>query len=274
MKLAASNIALPAWDHVHLLPRLPELGIKGLEISPSRAWDVSWNEVTAQDVTAYRQAAETAGLEVVGLHGLLYDHPELGLFREPEIVKRTADALVGISAICRDLGGKTLVLSGNRWCYGLEQMEAWNRAREFFDELMPRIEPHGTVFCLKPLGHDETDFCNTAEQCRLLASAVDHPSMGLHLDSCALMENDEMIHTPFAAIRGRLDLFHLSEPGGAEMGSTGRIDHADLRRHLAAISYFGWISMIQRNPDGEDGIDSLARSARFITETYLPIDTR
>ena len=56
-------------------------------------------------VRAYRRDVEAAGLRVVGLHSLFYDHPELGLFRDAERRDRSLDFLVHLSAVCRDLGG-------------------------------------------------------------------------------------------------------------------------------------------------------------------------
>ena len=78
MKLAISNLALPAFDHVSLLPRLREMGVSGLEVAPGQVWAGSGPEADA--VGAYRAAAEAAGLQIVGLHALLDHRPDLGLF--------------------------------------------------------------------------------------------------------------------------------------------------------------------------------------------------
>ncbi|MCR6629175.1 MAG: sugar phosphate isomerase/epimerase [Magnetospirillum sp.] len=271
MKLCASNLALPAFDHLGLLPEVKAMGLDGIEIAPTHTW-VDPNQVSAAEVTAYRQAAETAGLAVVGLHGVLDGEQDLGMFTDTDTQKRTIDTLAQRSALCRDLGGRTLIL-GARWVHDLPEREAWKAGRAFLERLLPRIEAHGTILCLAPLAPEQGDFCATAKSCYLLTNAVDHPALGLHLSAAALAATGEMGHATFAAVRGRLDHFHADEPDLVVAGSTGRIDHADLRRHLAAISYFGWVSVVQKQLSGLS-LEALRRGTRFVADTYLPIDTR
>jgi sugar phosphate isomerase/epimerase len=269
VKLAASNIALPAFDHVHLLPKLRGLGIEGLEIAPSH----TWHDTKPATIAAYGKAVETAGLKVVGLHSLLPDQSDLGLFKDEGTSQRTMDHLVHLSAICRDLGGKTLIW-GPRWRNDLPDRAAWQKCRTFLEVLLPRMENHGTVLCFAPLGLSGGDFCATAKECYLMVNAMDHPAFGLHLGATALMESGEMGHATFAVLRGRLELFHADEPDLAELGSSGKVDHTDLRRHLAAISYFDWVSTVQRGRPGEEPLETLARGIAFAAGRYLPLDTR
>ncbi len=56
MKIAASNLSLPAFDHLHLLPPLRALGITGLEVIPARTWTDLGGELTVRQVGAYRYA--------------------------------------------------------------------------------------------------------------------------------------------------------------------------------------------------------------------------
>lgn len=273
MKLAVSNLALPAFDHLHLLPLLRGLGIEGLEIAPHHTWPDPRYGITAKTISDYRNAVEAVGMKIAGMHALLPDRAGVGLFEDTAGRDRTIDYLVHMSAACRDLGGRTLVF-GSRWCHGLHIKAAWRKCREFLDLLLPRIEDHGTVLCFAPLSPADGDFCTTAHDCYLMANAIDHPSFGLHLSASALAATDEMRHATFAAVRGRLDHVHIDEPRLASVGTTGCIDHADLRRHLAAISYFGWISVVQRATFGSDPLEALVRSAAFVTAHYLPLDTR
>lgn len=265
MKLCASTLALPSVDAASLLPDLRAMGLDGVEVAPAHTWPAG---IDTAEVTAFRRAAEAAGLSVVGLHGVDTD----GMFADHDTQQAAIEHLVACSALCRDLGGHTVVL-GARWCHDLPEREAWKAGRDFLERLLPRIEDHGTVLCLAPLAPDQGDFCATAKSCYLMTNAVDHPSLGLHLSAAALAATGEMGHATFAAVRGRLDHFHADEPELATAGSSGRVDHADLRRHLAAISYFGWVSVVQRQIPGLT-LEALRHGTRFIADTYLPIDTR
>ena len=151
MKIAASTLALPAFDHLPLLPRLAEMGVAGIEIAPAHTWPGPWRVVAAAAIDDYRRAAGEAGLAITGLHAPLAGRPELGLFKGPEALAATIDFLAHLSAVCRDLGGRTVILGGRRRG-ALAESDAWTELRAFLETLLPRIEPHGTVLCLAPVG--------------------------------------------------------------------------------------------------------------------------
>ncbi len=262
---AVSNIALPAFDHLPALAALPGLGFTGLEVAPSRVWRDGWD---AAKVEAYRRAVETAGLTVVGLHSLFFDRPELGLFKAPELRARTLDFMVDLSALCRDLGGVTLIYGGGRKRGELSAEAARAETRHFLSELLPRMEGHGTKLCFEPLGPKDSDFLNSAAECLALVEEIGHPSLGLQLDAKALMENGETGAATFAAVRGRLDHFHANDPGLVPPGSTGAVDHALLGRRLRAIGYTGWVSAEQRLLSEADPLADVARGGDVLTRCY------
>jgi len=272
MKLCASTLALPrggaATTPFH---ELVPLGLDGIEIAPAHTWDDPWR-VNAAELRAYRRFAEGAGLRIVGLHDLLDGESGLGLFTRGDALDRTLEVLLQRSALCRDLGGRTLILDA-LWPLDPPDAESWSGGRRVLERLLPRIEPHGTVLCLAPRGAGRDGIRVTAKSLYMMTNAIEHPALGLHLDATALTENNEMGHATFAAVRGRLDHVHLSEPGRVPFGASGRIDHADLRRHLAAISYFGWVSLVQARAPGR-ALAALGRAAAGATACYLPVDTR
>lgn len=265
MRFAISNIALPAFDHLRALATLPGLGFSGLEVAPSRVWRDGWD---AARVEAYRRAVEGAGLRVVGLHSLFFDRPELGLFKTPELRSRTLDFMVDLSALCRDLGGVTLIYGGGRRRGDLTAAAARAETLAFLSDLLPRLEDHGTKLCFEPLGPKDSDFLNSAAECLALVDAIGHPSLGLQLDAKALVENGETGPETFAAVRGRLDHFHANDPGLGPPGSTGAVDHALLGRRLRDIGYDGWVSAEQRQISESDPLSDVARGGDILTRCY------
>ena len=87
IRTGVSNIALPAYDQNSELAKLSEFGLSGLEIAPSRVWQDTWKGLSGAEVNQYRQAVSSAGLDVIGLHSLLYDQPALSLFDELETLQ-------------------------------------------------------------------------------------------------------------------------------------------------------------------------------------------
>ena len=269
MRLAFSNLALPAFDHLNLLPELRTLGIEGLEIAPDHTWPhPDFGEgFSAQQVGRFSDAAQSAELKIIGLHALLGGRPELGIFEDTETRHHTVEHLVHLSQVCRDLGGRTLILDA-RWARSIPTREAWLQCRAFLERLLPRIEDHGTVLCFAPLAPSEGDFCRLARECLMLANALDHSSFGLHLAAAALAANGETGHQHFAARRGRLDHVHIDEPGLVPLGFSGAVDHPDMRRHLSAISYDGWLSIVQRHDSVVPAHEAILAAVRGFNVIY------
>ncbi len=268
VKYAISNIALSAFTHDVELNQLREMGFRGLEIAPSRVWHDTWKGLSAAEVSVYRTTVERAGLQAVGLHSLFYDHPDLGLFKNAEGRQHSLDFLVHLSAVCRDLGGKTLVWGGGRRRGATPIEEATREAINFMSDLCRRVEGHGTCFCFEPLGPNDSDFINSAYDALKIVKEIDHASLRVQLDAKALVENDEVELETFQNVEKYLVHFHVNEPGLNVLGSSGEIDHAALSSHLKAIKYNGYLSLEQRQVDPKATIENIRQSAGELKKSY------
>ena len=267
-RFAVSNIALSPYDHVDELARLPELGLEGLEVAPSRVWRDTWKGLAAVEVEAYRKKVESAGLCVIGLHSLFFNQPELGLFKGPEVRAETLDFLVHLSGLCRDLGGGTMIYGGGRKRGELPFKAAFAETVGFCGEFCRRIEGHGTVLCFEPLGPADSDFINNVADALSVVVAVDHPALAMQLDAKALVDNGEAEYAPFDAAKRYLVHFHANEPGLTVLGSSGRVDHAAFGGYLKKIGYQGFVSIEQCMLNESDPLADVATSARVLEECY------
>jgi sugar phosphate isomerase/epimerase len=267
--LAVSNIALSAFDHGAEIDRLGDFGLIGLEVAPSRVWRDTWHGLAATDVDRYRRRIEAAGLRGIGLHSLFFDHPGLGLFKEPEVRAETQDFLVHLSAMCRDLGGRTLIYGGGRKRGAVGVEAAFAETVDFFGELCQRIEGHGTCFCLEPLSPRETDFIHSVFDALAVVKAVNHVALRMQLDAKALVANGEATAEPFRAAAADLVHFHANEPGLAVLGTSGTVDHAAFGQFLRDVGYRGFVSVEQRHLNPEDPIGDIAKSVAVLKRCYL-----
>jgi sugar phosphate isomerase/epimerase len=262
VRLAVSNIALPEYAHERELTQLGALGLSAVEVAPSRVWREA---PTAIEVARYRRAVEDAGLAVVGLHSLFFDQPELGLFERRE---ETLRFLVGLSALCRDLGGRTLIWGGGRERGAVPLDEARRGAVSFMLELVRRVEGHGTTFCFEPLGPTDTDFIHLARESLDIVNELNHPALAVQLDAKALVANGEAEPATVAAVAHRLVHFHANEPDLGVLGSSGEIDHRALGAALRDVAYDGFVSIEQRQLDSADPMKAIAASARVAKDCY------
>ena len=80
MKYAISNIAWPIEMTEKVLNILAKSEISGIEVAPSKVWS-NTDKISFSQIEEYRRLLKRYGFKVVGLHSLLYDHPDLGLFK-------------------------------------------------------------------------------------------------------------------------------------------------------------------------------------------------
>ena len=278
MQLAASNLMFPAFDHAEFLPRVAELGIKGVEVAPYHTFpELTSGAALTQAVSEYWAAAFSAGLRITGLRGLTEQPLDVEELAFGATRRRHMEELLLLSAVCRDLGGSTLSLGARRRGSLLES-SAQELLREFLEELIPKLEAHGTVLCLSPLLPEEGDVLVTANDCNNLSLYFDHPALGVELGTDVLTRGGDGLpmgegrvgHTIFALCEHQLYLFRLDEPERAVIGSSNTIDHIDFRLHLQASRYEGWMPILQDAPNGRDPIAALKQARDFVQGAYFP----
>ncbi len=251
-----------------MLNPLGQAGVQGIEVAPSRVWQDTWRGLDAASVTAYRTAVEKAGLRVVGLHSLFYDHPELGLFKDGDFRQKSLNFLIHLSKVCRDLGGSAMIWGSGRRRNELPLADAEREAVDFMGELCHRIEDHGTVICFEPLGPKDSDFINGALEALSIVDKVSHSSMAIQLDAKALVENAESEMKTFEKVKSELVHFHANEPGLDVLGRSGTVDHQALGCCLKAIGYDHFVSIEQRMFGEETALDDALESLGVLKSSY------
>lgn len=272
MKIAVSNIALPAYEHVAELNALPRMGISAIEVAPSRIWRDTWKGLKPFDVTNYRRQIEDAGLRVVGLHSLLFDQPDLKLFGDNASSSRLEQFFVHLSGICRDLGGKTLIWGGGRHRGAVAEADAESIAADFMANVARKIEDHGTVFCFEPLGPTDSDFINSVLTSVDIVETVNHSALAVQIDAKALAENDEIAPHIFDRARSHLVHVHANEAKLAVVGSGNTVDHHQIGRELRRTGYDGYVSIEQRLHSETDTLTHITAAASAVATAYLAHD--
>ena len=211
---------------------------------------------------------EAAGLRVVGLHSLLFDQPGLSLFGGAEGRRAMLDFFVHLSQLCRDLGGRTLIWGGGRKRGPVSDDEAREITVDFFAELADRTAANGTVFCLEPLAHADTDFLHSVLETRDIARAVGRPELRVQIDVKALAANGELRSEIFGEVAGDLVHVHANEPGFGILGSSDTVDHDAAGALLREIGYDGYVSIEQRMIDANDIETPIRQSMAVLQRAY------
>lgn len=268
MKIAVSNIA---WDNRYLaehLALLKDLGCDGVELAPSCIWPEPVF-ATAADRIALRDTIKRSGLELVGFHALLFTRPDLQLFADRSSCSLTIDYLARLAELCADLDGGLLVLGSprNRVLHGRRYDECMKWATDAFRTLAEACAPRGAIFCIEPLGPDETEFIKSAREGAELVERVSHPNFRLHLDAKALIGTGENLEHALADYGELLRHFHVGDPGLAPPGATGA-DHAPFGKALRRYGYRGYVSIEMRRGH-RDSRDAVRESVDYVRRNYI-----
>lgn len=249
---------------------LRDIGFHGVEVAVSRVWRES-DKISFSQVEKYRRQVEGANLKVLGLHSLFFDQPDLGLFRESNVRRKTLDFLIHLSKICADLGGRTLVYGSPpaRKRNELSVEEADRQTILFFQDLSLEIESHKTCFVLEALGEKETDYIHSARHALQISKAVNREELKCHLDAKAVIDAKEDRIEIFEEISPSLVHFHANDPGLGVLGDTSEVNHSLLGELLKKINYTGYVSIEQRMLDLDNPLDPIRKSYSILKESYL-----
>ena len=136
------------------------------------------------------------------------------------------------------------------------------------DELIPRIESHGTILCFEPLGPGDTDFLNSVEETLGLVKEISHPALRIQVDAKALIQNDELKEDVFEKVGSYLVHVHANEPDLGILGTSKTVDHARIGELLSNIGYDAYVSVEQRMIDRDHVLQAVAQSAKVLIENY------
>jgi sugar phosphate isomerase/epimerase len=264
MKFAICNEPFGDRPAADTFSTIAKLGYTGVEVAPftlapgSEPFDV--RRVPAERIVEFRQQAEEAGLEIVGLHWLLAKTQGLHLTSpDPTVRRRTADYLRALAEFCGDLGGRVMVLGSpqqRNLLPGVSYEDAEAYAVEVLHGALAACRQFGVTIALEPLGPAEGNFLNTAEAGIRLVQLVDSPHCRLHLDVKAMASEGRPIADLIRDSREWLVHFHANDPNKLGPGM-GEVDYRPIFAALREIEYNGWVSV--EPLDYTPGADEIAR---------------
>lgn len=237
-------------------------GYRGWEVAPFMLTD-DITDYTSDERHAYRDAVESAGLEVIGLHWLLAKTQGFHLTTlDTEVRTRTTEYLKRLVELCRDLGGTVMVLGSPQQRNYPEATQtneqAMDAAADCLRPISETLEACGVKLALEPLGRSEGNFLNTAAQGRELMNMIGSEHIGLHLDVKAMSDEAAPIET---TIRENADVmlhFHANDPNLLGPGM-GEVKFEPIFEALRDVDYRGWVSV--EVFDYSPGVAELARGS-------------
>ncbi len=246
MKLGICNEIFQDWNEwQRICDYVADVGYDGIEIAPfTFANDV--NEISSETRADIRRIAEEVGLEVIGLHWLLVGPKDVHLTTADRATReRTAQYLVDLTNCCADVGGTRMIFGSPKQRNledGTTYQQAFDRAREVFEKVLPVLADRGVTLCMEQLSPAETNFCDTAARTVELIDAIGHPNFQLILDTKAMAQEPLSRADTIRKYAKYLRHYHANDENLKGPGF-GAVDFAPIIAALKEIDFQDYVSI-------------------------------
>lgn len=237
MKIGVSAFAWTTrfgLSHLDIMSKLKEHGIDGFEIPMFDPADLATRDI--------RRAAEANGLECTVCAILPEDLSPIS--NDCLIRQKAHEHLIRCIETTREIGARLLggplfapigFLPGRR-----RTLDEWNWAVEAFQSLGQAIEKYEVTLSLEPVNRSETFFIRTANEAKALCEAIDHPHIGITIDTFHANIEEKNIVQAMQSLGPHLKHVHASENDRGLLGS-GHVDFASIVAKLREIRYKGYL---------------------------------
>jgi len=245
MRFGICNEMFEGWKLEDVFRKASELGYSGVEIAPFTLGGRP-TEIPAAERHAIRASAARAGVEIIGLHWLLAKTEGLHLTSPDRDTRaRTVKYLQDLVRLSADLGGSVLVL-GSPQQRSVSPPVTHDEAREYAREALSQVgkaaEELGQTVCLEPLGPEETNFVNTADEAWELASSTGSPAVKIILDVKAMSTEARPVPDIIAAHASHAGHVHANDPNRRGPGF-GDVDFRPIFKALRDAGYDRYVSV-------------------------------
>jgi len=120
--------------------------------------------------------------------------------------------------------------------------DEWARAVEFHRQLGPALDEAEIELAIEPLNRFETYFLNTAADAVRLVEEINHPRVGILLDTFHANIEEKSLESAFRACGPHLKHVHTCENDRGIPGS-GHVDWSTVLRSIRETGYDNWLTI-------------------------------
>ena len=256
MKFALCNEVFQEMSIEDGFSKIAEIGYQGVEIAPFTLKDNPL-EINEEDAERCLEVAQSAGIEIVGLHWLMAKSEGLHLTSSDQGMRDAAcEYLQKLATLTGQMGGSIMVLGSPQQRnleHGTVYEDAFTRAVEIILKVAEHAGELGVTLAMEPLSPVETSFLSSSAEARRFISAVNHPACRMHLDMKAMAHEPAGTMATIYEHRWEFSHFHANDVNHRGPGQ-GPTDLNAVGRTLKEINYKGWVSVepFDYHPTPED----------------------
>ncbi len=270
MNIAVSNIAWTNEEEAEIADKLAELGVKHIEIAPTKRWDDP-TTISDEEALEYVKWWAGKGITVSAFQSMLFARPDLKIFESQENRQETITYMSEFLRLAGVMGAKKLVFGSpkNRQKGDMSIDEANTIAADFFAELAEVAEKHSVVLCLEPNAPQYScDFVTNAAEGTALVNNINKDGFGLHLDTACMSLAGDDISESIKNAAAVLKHYHVSAPMLGMVEPGGVIPHEAAAEALKEINYDGLVSIEMRPGDVGENLQRVETAVKFVQDIY------
>ena len=245
MKFALCNEVLQHLSIEDGFSKIAEIGYDGVEIAPFTLKENPL-DVNEEDAERCIKAAESAGIEIIGLHWLMAKTEGLHLTHQDEGMRNAAcEFLKKLTKLTAQMGGKIMVLGSPQQRNlepGTPYEVAFERAISVIREVCELAGELGVILAIEPLSPVETSFLSSCQEARRFIAAVNRPACRMHLDMKAMAHEPIGMLATIYDYRWEVAHFHGNDVNHRGPGQ-GPTNLNSVAQALQEINYKGWVSV-------------------------------
>jgi D-psicose/D-tagatose/L-ribulose 3-epimerase len=246
MRLSISNIAWLPEEEKTIATLLRDEGIRHVEVAPTRIADDP-RTLSREALRGYRAFWNDHGITIGAMQSLLFNRPELHVFRDDASMRATIEYLRAIIDVGAQLGAQVLVFGSpkQRTIAGIDRGDVARREAEFFSQVGAAAAAADVRFCIEANPPDYgCDYLNTVDEVVALLERVSSEGLGLHADAAAMTMVGDAPES-LIALAPALQHFHISERNLMPIGS-GDVPHERFAAALLGGGYGRLVSIEMR----------------------------
>lgn len=266
MKICVSNIAWETYEMAEHLHLLKELGVDGLELSPSMVFPFPTKE-PIEKWRSFKLFVNGFGLELASLHSVTYPRPDLN-FYDSEKRAELIDYVVSVGNIASELEIPHMVFgSGRSRNVGeRDRSKCYEVLVSSFREISERLLEKGVSLLIEPLSSKDSDIIHTIEDGAHLVRDVNSSGFGLHVDLRSTFMNEESQEGIWTQYGDRIMHCHVADPGMLPP-SESCTDHFRAAKAMKKAQYNKYLSVEMRRELGKTK-ENIQKSVKFLKEVY------
>jgi sugar phosphate isomerase/epimerase len=245
MRFSICNETFRDWSWEESCKAAANAGYSGIEVAPFTLADDIRN-LNATERKNIRDAAQTYGLEIVGLHWLLVSPSGLSCTDpDPAVRQNTREYMKALVDFCADMGGKVMVFGSPKQRLIASGETKETTSQMLLETLKPSLsfaEEYGISICLEPLPAEETNFLLTLQDAVDLIAKSESNACKTILDVKSASVETSPIPELIERFQHIIAHVHANDANRRGPGF-GETDFRPILSSLKSIEYTGWVSV-------------------------------